>query len=52
MKHTRTDANYPMIIKPVKPQHNKKPVLNLKSIESVGFVQTFTKPIEIFVPQK
>ena len=52
MKHTRTDANYPMIIKPVKPQHNKKPVLNLKSIESVGFVQTFTKPIEIFVLQK
>ena len=52
MKHTRADANYPMIIKPVKRQHNKKRVSNLKSIESVGFVQTFMKPIEIFVPQK
>ena len=52
MKHTRTDANFPVFTKPVKLQHKKKPVLNLKSIESRGFVQTFTKSVEIFVAQK
>ena len=52
MKHTRNDANYPILTKRVKLQHEKKPVSNLKSIESVGFEQTFTKFTEIFVPQK
>ena len=51
MKHARTDTNYPILIKLVKRQQQKTPVLNLKSIESVGFEQTFTKFIEIFVPQ-
>ena len=40
MKHARTDANYPILTKRVKLQHEKKPLLNLKSIESVGFEQT------------
>ena len=52
MKDTRADTNYPVLIKRVKLQHKKKPVLNLRSIESVGFQQTFTKFIEIFVPLK
>ena len=52
MKHARNDANYPILTKRVKLQHEKKPVSNLKSIESVGFEQTFTKFTEIFVPQK
>ena len=52
MKHTRADAKYPVLTKQVKLPHKKKPVLNLKSIESVGFEKTFTKFIEISVPQK
>ena len=31
-------------------QHEKKTVLNLKSMPIVGFEQTFTKFTEIFVP--
>ena len=30
MKHTRADANYPVLTKQVKLPHKKKPVLNLK----------------------
>ena len=30
MKHTRADANYPVLTKQVKLTHKKKPVLNLK----------------------
>ena len=52
MKHARTDANYPILTKWVKLKHEKKPVSNLKSIESVRFEQTYTKFIEIFVPQE
>ena len=37
MEHTRTYANYAILIKKVKLQHEKKPVLNLKSIQGVGF---------------
>ena len=51
MKHTRIDTDYPILTKRVKLQHEKKPVLNLKSIESVGFEQTLTKFTEIFVSQ-
>ena len=42
MKHIRTDANY-YILKQFKLQHEKEPVLNLKSMQSLGFEQTFTK---------
>ena len=37
MKHARPDTNYPVLTKRVKLQHEKTPVLNLKSIKSVGF---------------
>ena len=49
MKHARTDVNYPILTKQTKLYHEKKPVSNLKSIASVGFEQTFTKFIEIFL---
>ena len=52
MKHARTDANHPILTNWVKLQHEKKAVSNLKSIESVGFEQTFAKFIEIFVLQE
>ena len=52
MKTARADANYPILTNRVTLQHENKPVLNLKSIESVGFEQTFTRFIEIYVPQK
>ena len=48
MKHARTDANYAILTKRVKLQHENK----IKSIVSVGFGQTFVKFIKIFVPQK
>ena len=43
MKHIRTDANYYILLKRFKLQHEKEPVLNLKSMQSLGFEQTFTK---------
>ena len=43
MKHIRTDANYYISLKRFKLQHEKEPVLNLKSMQSLGFEQTFTK---------
>ena len=46
------DANYTILTKRVKLQHEKKTLLNLLSIQSVGFEQTFIKFIEIFVPQE
>ena len=51
MKHARTDANYAILTKWLKLPHEKKPVLNLLSMQSVGFEQKFMKFIEIFVPQ-
>ena len=51
MKRARADANYAILTKRVKLQHEKKPVLNLLSIQSEGFEQAFMKFIEIFVPQ-
>ena len=51
MKHAKTDANYAILTKRVKPQQNK-PVSNLLSIQSVGLEQTFMKFVEIFVPQE
>ena len=45
-----------ILTKMMKLQHEKKPVLNLKNREKererLGFEQTFTKFIEIFVLQK
>ena len=52
MKHARADANYTILSKWVKLQHEKKPVSNLKRILRVGFEGTFTKFIEIFVLQE
>ena len=51
MKHVKTDANYAILTKWVKLQHEKKPVTNLLIIQSVGVEQTFMKFIEILVPQ-
>ena len=52
MKHVRPDVNHAILTKWVKLQHEKKPVSNLLSMQSVGFEQTFIKFIEIFVPQE
>ena len=51
MKHARADANYAILTKRVKLQHEKKPVSNLLSMQSVGFEQTFMKFIKSLVPQ-
>ena len=47
-----TDVNCAILTTQVKLQNEKKPVSNLKSVQSVGFGQTFTEFIEIFVPQE
>ena len=52
MKHARTDANYAMLTKWVNLQHEKKPVSNLISMQSVGFEQTLMKFTEIFILQE
>ena len=52
MKHAKTDANYTTLTKRVKLQHEKKPVLNLISMQNVGFEHTFMKFIEIFISQE
>ena len=52
MKRARADANYAILTKQVKLQHEQKPVLNLLSMQSVGLEETFMKFIEIFVPQE
>ena len=52
MKHATIDANYAILTKQVKLQHEKKPVLNLISMQSVGFEQTFMNFIEIFLLQE
>ena len=52
MKHARTDANYAILTKHVKLQHEKKPVSNLLSMQSVGLEETFIKCIEIFILQE
>ena len=48
MKHTRTDANYPILTKQVKLLHKNKPVFNLQSAKGVDFEQIFMKFIAIF----
>ena len=52
MKHARIDENQAILIKRVKIQNEKKPELNLLSMQSVGFQKTFIKFIENFVPQE
>ena len=52
MKYAKPDANYAILTKRIKLQHEKKPVSSLKSIQRGGFEQTFTKVIEIFVLQE
>ena len=42
----------PILTKRVKLKYEKKPALNLKSIENISFEQTRTKFIEIFVLQE
>ena len=49
-KHASTGTNYAILTKRVKVQLEKKPVSNLKSMQTAGFQQTSTKFIEIFVP--
>ena len=49
MKHVSTGTNYTMLTKRVKVQDEKKSVSNLKSMQIVGFEQTPTKFIEIFI---
>ena len=51
-KHAKTGTNYAILKKQVKLQQEKKPVLNLESIQRVGFEQTFMKFIELFVLQE
>ena len=49
-KHASTGTNYAILTKRVKVQHEQKPLSNLKSMQMIGFEQTSTKYIEIFVP--
>ena len=52
MKHETIDANYAILTRQVKPQHEKKPVSNLLSMQSVGIGQTCIKLIETFLLQE
>ena len=49
MKHARTGANYVILTKQITLQHEKNPASYLKSMQNVGFEQTSTKFIEIFI---
>ena len=50
MIHASKGTNFAVLTKWVKVQHETKPVANLKCMQIVGFEQTSTKFIEIFVP--
>ena len=52
MQGQMADANYAILNTWVKLQHERKPVSNLLSMQSLGFEQTFMKFIEIFVLQE
>ena len=52
MKHARAAANYVILTKWIKLQHEKNPASHLKSMQNVGFEQTSTKYIEIFVAEE
>ena len=49
MKHARAGANYVILTKRIKLQHEKNLASYLKSMQNVGFEQTSMKFIEIFV---
>ena len=54
MKHTmqpnyRTSANYVILTKRIKLQHEKNPATYLKSMQNVGFEKISTKFIGIYV---
>ena len=49
MKYARTGANYVILTKQIKLQHEKNPASYLKSMQNVGFEQTSMTFIEIFV---
>ena len=48
-KHANTGTNYAILTKRVKVKHEKKPISNLKTMQT-SFEKTSTKSIEIFVP--
>ena len=52
MKRTKTDANYAILTKQVKLQHEKKPVSNLKSTQRVGFMQTLQNLLRFLFHEK
>ena len=52
MMHALIDANYSILTKQVKLQHEKKPESNLLSMQSVGIEQNLIQFTEIFVLQK
>ena len=49
IKHQRTGANYVILNKWIKLQHQKNPASYLKSMQNVGFEQTSKKFTETFV---
>ena len=49
MTYARTGANYVILTKQIKLQHEKNPAFYLKSMQNVGFEQTSMTFIEIFV---
>ena len=49
MTYARTGANYVILTKQIKLQHEKNPAFYLKSMQNVVFGQKSTKFIEIFV---
>ena len=52
MKHANTGRNYAILTKLVKVEHEKKPELNLKSMQIVGFQQASTKFLRFSVQEK
>ena len=49
MKHAWAGANYVILTKRIKLQHENNPASYLKCMQNVGFEQTSKKFIEIFV---
>ena len=49
MEHAKTGANYVILTKRIKRQHEKNAASYFKSMQNVGFEQTSAKFIEIFV---
>ena len=49
MEHAGTGANYVILTKRNKLQHEKNPASYLKIMQNVGFEQTSPKFVEIFI---